>query len=172
MTGVGRPAGNDHVWLFGECLLPYLIHVHTHGLWVNAVGRDLIQLAGEVQLHAMGQVAAMSQRQAHDLLPRVCQRHEYCGVGLRAGMWLNVGVVGTEDVFGASYGQVLHNVHVFTATVVPTSRVTFSVFVGQYRSLSLKHSTRNKILRSDHFQRIALAGKFPGHCCGHLGVQR
>nr|GFB67140.1 hypothetical protein [Tanacetum cinerariifolium] len=57
-------------------------------------------------------------------------------VGLGAGVWLNVGVIGAEQLFGAVDGQLLNDVDVFAAAVVTLAWVTFGVLVAAYRSES------------------------------------
>ena len=46
------------------------------------------------------------------------QRHERGGVGLRAGMWLHVDVIGAKEAFGAVASQVFDHVRELAAAVV------------------------------------------------------
>jgi hypothetical protein len=63
----------------------------------DAVGDDVVELAGEVQLHAVRQVAAVGQVHAQDRVARVEQREVDGHVGLRARVRLHVGVLGAEE---------------------------------------------------------------------------
>ena len=58
---VGGPTSNNHLRLFCQSLFAHLIHVEAHGLRVNLVRGNVVKLAGEIQLHTVGQVTAMRQ---------------------------------------------------------------------------------------------------------------
>ena len=61
-------------------------------------------------------------------------------VGLSARVGLHVGVVNSEQVFGALDGQALCYVNELAAAVVAPSRVALGVLVGHHRSLGLQDS--------------------------------
>src|SRR5690606_33544249 len=86
VTRVGGPTGDDHLRLLLDGLLTNLIHVNEHGVGVHAVGGDIVELAGEVQFHAVGQVTTVGQGQTHDLVTRLGQGHQDRGVGLGTGV--------------------------------------------------------------------------------------
>ncbi len=52
-------------------------------------------------------------------------------VGLRAGMRLHVGELGTEQLLGPIAGQVFDHVDVLATAVVPAARIAFGILVGQ-----------------------------------------
>ena len=71
---VGRPAGEQQLRppLAGD---PRdLVHVDQVVVRRDLVGRDVVQAAGDVDLHAVGEVAAVRQREAHDRVARLQQR--------------------------------------------------------------------------------------------------
>ena len=76
--------------LLGEAL--DLGHVDQAGLVVDVVGDHVVELAGEVDLHAVGQVAAVGQVQAQDRVAGLEQREHRGRVGLGARVRLDVGV--------------------------------------------------------------------------------
>src|SRR5690625_6301764 len=94
------------------------LHVEAMGLGVDAVGDNVVELAGEVQFHAVGQVTTVGKFQAQEFFARRHQGVQDRSVGLGAGVGLDVGVLGSEESFGAGYGQVLGHVDVLAATVV------------------------------------------------------
>jgi hypothetical protein len=82
-----------------------LVVVDLAGVRVDAVLHRVVDLAGEVGLGAVGQVAAVGQAHAEHRVAGLAQRHEHRGVGLGAGVRLHVGVVGAEQLLGALDGE-------------------------------------------------------------------
>ena len=114
--------------LNGQAL--HLVVVDLAGL-VDAVGDDVVQLAGEVDGGAVGQVTAVGQVHAEHGVARLQQGHVDGAVGLGAGVRLHVGVGGTEQLFGALDGQGFNHIHILATAVVTLARVAFGVLVGQ-----------------------------------------
>ena len=162
-SGVRRPAGDDHLGPGVEGDLAHLVHVDAEVFFADAVEGVLVELAGEVQAHAVGQVTAVREVEAEQRLPRFHQRLQHRGVGLRAGMRLDVGEVGAEQFLGAVARDVLHHVDVFAPAVVATARITFGVFVGEHTALRLQDRAWHEVLRRDHLQRVALTAQFAVH---------
>ena len=75
------------------------------------------------------------QRQAHDRVAGLQQRVVDGGVGLRAGVRLDVGVLGAEQRLGAVDRELLDDVDVLAAAVVALARVALGVLVGQHGAL-------------------------------------
>ena len=163
MTRVSGPAGDDDARTLRKGSLTNLLRLDAHGLAVNLVGDGLVVLAREVQAHAVGQVTAVGQRQAEDRVADVRHGHERSGVGLRAGVGLNVHVVAAENLLRAFDGERFCDVHELAATVVAAARVTLGVLVGEDRALRLKNGARHEVLRGDHLESVTLTTK--------LGVQ-
>ena len=84
VTRVGRPAGNDHTGTLTQRHFTHLIGLDTHCCAVNFVCGGVVHLAGKVDAHSVCQVAAVSQGQTQNRVPRFCHRHERGGIGLRA----------------------------------------------------------------------------------------
>ena len=91
-------------------------------LAVDLVGGDLVQAARDVDLHAVGEVAAVGEREAHDRVARLQQRVVDGGVGLRAGVRLDVRVLGAEQRLGAVDRELLGDVDPLAAAVVAPAR--------------------------------------------------
>ena len=68
---VGRPASDDHGGALLESHLAHLIHIEPVRLFIHAVGDNLVVLTGEVELHAVREVPAMVQLEAHDLVTQI-----------------------------------------------------------------------------------------------------
>ena len=91
-------------------------------LAVDLVGNDLVQAPGHVLLHAVRQVAAVGQREAHDRVAGLQQRVVDGRVGLGAGVRLDVRVLGAEQRLGAVDRELLGDVDELAAAVVARAR--------------------------------------------------
>ena len=146
------------------------VHVHPEGLRVHPVGGDLVEPAGEIDLHPVGEVAAVGQLQAEDPVAGVDQRVHGRRVGLRTRVWLHVGVLGSVQGLHPGAGQLLGDVDELAAAVVPLARVTLRVLVRQHAALGLQHRPGGEVLAGDHLQGVALAAELVRQNGGQLGV--
>ena len=122
LARVGGPARDDHLRpvLLGQPL--HLLHVDAVVLAPHLVAGDLVELARHVQLHAVREVAAVGQLHAEDRVARLDQRHVDGVVGLGAGVRLDVGVLGAEQLLGAVDRELLGDVDPLAAAVVAACR--------------------------------------------------
>ena len=97
----------------------------------HAVGDHLVGLAGEIQLVAVREVAAMRQVHAQDGVAGLQHGGIRGLIGLRARVRLHVGVLGAEQLLGAIAGQVLDDVGELAAAVVALAGIAFGVLVGE-----------------------------------------
>ena len=170
LTGVRGPAGNNQLGTLSQSQFTHLLHVNTAGL-VHAVRHNVVQLAGDVQLHAVGQVATVCQGQTHDGVAGVQQCVHDGVVRLRTGVRLNVGVLSTEELLHAGNSEGLNDVNEFAAAVVAAAGVTLSVLVGQHRALAFEDGTGDEVLGCNHLEGVllALALQLNGFC--NFGVK-
>ncbi|MCY1530662.1 hypothetical protein D9M68_658580 [compost metagenome] len=131
--------------------------VDQAGGGIQAVLHGVVQLAGGRHLGAVGQVAAVGQAHAEDGVAGVQQGQVDGAVGLGAGVRLDVGVVGAEQLLGAVDGQLFDNVDVFAATVVTLARIALGVLVGQLGALGLHDLRAGVVFRGDQFDMVFLA---------------
>ena len=118
----------------------------------------------------MGQVTAVGQAHAQDGVAALQQGQVHGAVGLGAGVWLDVGVIGAEQFFCTVDGQLLNHVDVLATTVVALAWVAFGVLVGQNRTLSLHHRRAGVVFRSDQLNVLFLAHGFLLHGGEEIGV--
>ena len=137
---------------------------------VHAVRDELVQVAGEVDRSAVGQVAPLVQLHPHYRIPGFQQSEVHRHVGLGSAVGLDVGVLRAEEFLGPLDCQGFHNVHVFAATVVAAARVAFGVLVVHHPGLGLENSLAGVIFGSDEDYTVPLPRVLLLNCPGNFGV--
>ena len=137
---------------------------------VDAVLHRVEELAGDVDLRAVRQVAAVRERHAEDRVAGLQQREVHGLVRLRARMRLHVRVAGAEQLLDALDREALGDVDVFAAAVVALAGIAFGVLVGQHRALRLEHARARVVFRRDQLDVIFLAAALGGDRLGQLVV--
>ena len=166
------PARDDHLRpvLLREPL--DLLHVDEVVLLAHLVADDLVELARHVQLHAVREVAAVRELHPEDRVARVAQRHVDGVVRLRAGVRLDVRVVGAEQRLGAVDRELLGDVDPLAAAVVALAGQALGVLVGEDRAGRLEDRARHEVLGGDHLERVLLALELVLQRIRDLGVDR
>jgi len=100
----------------------------------------------------MGKVSSLAQIHPQDGVSRLEHGEVDGHVGLGSGVGLHVGVVRFEELPGAFLGQSFRHIHVFAASVISPSRITFSVLVGEHGSLGLEDCAADKVFRCDELE--------------------
>ena len=72
-------------------------------------------------------------------------------------MRLNVGMLGAEQRFGTLDRQALDHIDAFATAIITGARISFRIFVGQYRTLRLKHRRTDEVFRRDQLDLVVLA---------------
>ena len=145
--------------------------VDALGVLADAVGVDLVQLAAEVEGHAVGQVAAVGQVHAQDPVARLEHAEVGGHVGLGAAVGLDVDVLGArEQGEGALLGERLGDVDELAAAVVALARQALGVLVGQPAALGLHDRRRDVVLAGDELDVVVLAAALALHRLPQLGV--
>ena len=120
-------------------------------------GDDVVEPAGLVEPHPVGEVAAVGELHAQERVARLHERQVRGAVGLRAGVRLDVDVVAAEHLLGALDRQLLGDVDPLAAAVVAAAGVALGVLVREHRALALEDRLGHEVLRGDHLQRALLA---------------
>ena len=92
----------------------------------------MIEHARNVQLHAVRQMPAMGQVEAQHRVARLDGRQIDGHVGLAAGVGLDVGMLGAEQLLGPIAGQILDHVDMLAAAVIAPAGIAFGIFVRQH----------------------------------------
>ncbi len=169
-AGIGAAAADDDFGMLAESDLLELVVVDGFSIFADAVGDDAIELAGEVELVAVGEVAAHGEVEAEDGVAGLEEGGVGGGVGLGAGVRLDVGVFGAKDLFGAVASQVLDDVGVLAPAVVAASWIALSIFVGEDRARGFKDSAADEVFRGDHLEPFVLAADFGVDGGGDFGI--
>ena len=133
------------------------------GLGVDAVKMRLKIFPGQGRLAAVRQVAAVGEVHAEDAVARLQQRRVHGHIRLRAGVRLDIGMVGAEEPRHAVDGQTLDLVDVVAAAVIARAGVALGVLIRQVAAHGLHHGRARKILGRDQLQMVALAPQLPLH---------
>src|SRR5512140_3862340 len=77
-------------------------------------------------------------------------------VCLGTRMWLNIRVIGTEDLLRAIDGELLDLVDELAAAVIPLSGKAFGILVREWRAHRLEHRLGNEIFARDELDAVTL----------------
>ncbi len=105
-------------------------------------------------------MAAMGQVQPHHRIARFQQSLVDGIVGIRPGMRLHTRMVTAKQLLHTLNRQILQDVHMLTASVVTSSRITFRIFVRGHRSHGQHDRRAYNVLRSNQFQIPPLTAHF------------
>ena len=129
---VRRAAAKDH-------LRPVLLREREHLVVVDdarlagdAVVDDRVEPPREVDLEAVGEVAAVIEAQRENRVARLHQPEVDGHVRLRAGVGLDVRVLGAEERLRAVDRELLDLVDDLAAAVVALARIALGVLVGRH----------------------------------------
>ncbi|OEI67447.1 molybdenum cofactor biosynthesis enzyme [Curtobacterium sp. ER1/6] len=170
LARVRRPAGDEDLRLVLDRLRADVVVVDLEGLRVDAVRHGVVDAAGEVELHAVGQVAAVGELETEDGVAGGGDGVQDGGVRAGAGVRLHVRVRSAEEGLRAVDGELLGDVDELAAAVVALARVALGVLVRQDGALRLEDGARHEVLGRDHLEGVALATELVLQDRGDLGI--
>ena len=132
LARIGRGAGDDELRLGLQRALADGVHVDHLVLLADLVVDDVEPLAGHGDRRAVGQVAAVGERHAHETVAGLKKGEKCRLVRLGARMRLNVGVDGAEELLHAVDRDGLDLVDELAAAVVALAGIALGVLVGQH----------------------------------------
>src|SRR5579864_6898530 len=91
-------------------------------------------------------------------------------IGLRSGMWLNVGMLGAEQLFRPIASEIFHHVNEFASTVIALTRITFRVFIREHAAGGLQDRFGSEVFAGDQFQAAILALDFVLYGFVNVGI--
>ena len=170
-AGISGSTGHDQLGAHLPDLL-FQLDVVDHAVGIDAVGHEVVVLAGHVHRRAVGQVAALRQIHAHDGVAQIQQSKVDSQIGLCAGMGLDIGILCAEQLAGALNGDVLHLVHIDAAAVVALAGQAFGILVGQDAAHGCHDSRGNDVLAGNQLDVLALTGQLAVHCRCQFRIDR
>ncbi len=167
---IGRAAGDDQLRLVLLGELFDLVHVDALVVAPHIVRHRLEPLARHVERHAVAEMPAGGEIEAHESVAGLHQREKHFGIGRGAGMRLHIGELAAEQ-FGDPFDrQGLGDVDELAAAVIALARQALGIFVGQHRALRFQHGARHDVFRGDQFDLVALAAEFLADHVGDRGI--
>ena len=167
---VRRPAADDQTRPMLLREREHLVVVDHVGLARDAVVRDRVEAAGEVDLEPVCEVAAVVEPEGEDRLARLEQREVRGHVRLCARMRLHVRVLGAEELLRAVDRELLDLVHDLAAAVVAASWIALGVLVRGHGADRLEHARPGEVLRRDQLDLASLPLQLALEQVGDLGV--
>ena len=170
-AGIAAASGHDELGLMLLRQLVDLVVVNGFGFPVHAVGDEVVELAGEVDAGAVGEMAAHIQLHPQHGIAGFQDGEVGGHIGLRPAVGLDIGVFGAEQFPGAVDGEGFDHIHKFAAAVVAASGVALGVLVAHQLGLRLHHGFAGVVFGGDEDDGIALAAVFAGDSVGNGGVK-
>ncbi len=167
---VGAGADHDHLRLVLVREPLELVVVDALILGADAVGDDRVELAGEVERMAVGEMAAVREVHAEHGVARLQQGEVHGHVRLRARVRLHVGMFGAEQLLRAGDRQRLGDVDELAATVIALPGIPLGVLVGHDRAGRLEDRLADEVLGRDQLEPGVLALHLVLDRAGDLGI--
>ena len=134
-----------------------VLHVDRAGLGRDAVVHEVVVLARRVDRMAVREVAAVVKAQRKHRVAGRQEREVRGHVGLRAGVRLDVGVLGAVEALGALNRQCLDLIDDVAAAVVALTWIALGVLIGGDAAHRLHDRRPREVLRGDQLELVALA---------------
>ena len=168
---IGRGATDDELRAHLAGLRLHRVVVDPLGVLTHAVRVDLVQPPAEVELHPVGEVAAVGQVHAHHPVAGLEDAEIGRHVRLGAGVGLDVDVLGAGvEREGTLLREPLGHVDVLAAAVVALARKALGVLVRQPRTLGFEHGGRHVVLAGDQLDLVVLAPALAEHRLPQDGI--
>ena len=169
-AGIRAATADNHLGalFFGKLL--QVVVIDGLSFLGHSVGDDAISLSREIEMVPVREVAAVRQVQTENGVAGL----QHCGVsfhvGLRSGVWLDVGVFRSEKLLGTFAREVFHYVGELAPSVVALAGIAFGILIGEHRAHGFQHGFADEIFRGDQFQSFVLAADFVVDGRSHLGI--
>ena len=139
LTRVGRPAGQDGLRAVFPGQPLDLGHVDQVVLFAHVVGGDVVELAGEVQPHPVGEVTAVSEGLTENRVPGCSSADIAAALACAPECGCTLAKVAPNSALSRSIASCSMTSTCLAAAVVAAPGIALGVLVGQHRTLSLHH---------------------------------
>ena len=157
LAGIGAGTGDDELRpvLAGEPR--HLVEVEPLIALPDAVMDKLVEHPGGIELHAVRQVAAMGEVEGENRVARLDGGHVDRGIGLGAGVGLNIDMLGAKQALEPVAGKILDLVDKLAAAVIAVAGIALGVFVREHAADRLHDGGAGEVFAGDHLQPLGLA---------------
>ena len=167
---IGARADHDHLRLVLVGQPRKLVVIDALVVFAHAVRNDRVELAREIQRMAVGEMPAVREVHPEHGVARLQQREIHGHVGLRARVWLHVGVLGAEQRLRAIDRERFGDVDELAAAVVALAWIAFGVLVRQHRACRFEDGAADEVFRRDQFEAVVLPALLVAHGLRDLGI--
>ena len=159
-AAISRTATNNQLWLILQSETFHLIIIHTACLLIQVVANRTIKDTGSIHMATVRKVASVVEVQTHERVTWFQHAEQHSGICLSTRVRLNIGKFSTEQLLYALNGNRLHLVNHFASAVVALAWITFSILVGEARTLSCHHLVAHIVLTGNEFHSLYLSLMF------------
>ena len=149
IAAIGRSATDDQFGFVLERLLLHVVIIYEAIFFLYAIEDGIVELAGEIDRGAVGEVATHAQIEAENGVSRLKAGKHDSRIRLSAAMGLDVSVFYPKYFFSPVDCELLTLVHNLTATIIPLAGVSFCVFIGHYIPHGLHDLLASKVFGCD-----------------------
>ena len=167
---ISGSAADDHLRLALLCDLEHLIVVDAMCNGIYTVADEVEVLTAEVDGRTVGQMTALAEAHAHDGIAGVEHSEVYDLVSLRAGVGLDVGVLGAEQLARTLARDILGDIHGVAAAVVALAGIALGILVCEHGAHSRHNCGRNDVLAGDQLEIMLLALELQSHRVADLFI--
>ena len=100
---------------------------------------------------------ARSQIKRQNRITGLQQQEKHRQIGLRARMWLHIGIGAIIELLGPVNRRLLHDIHIFTAAMKPVAGIALKGLVGHHMAQRIQHRAADDVFRRDQLNLVPLA---------------
>ena len=167
---IGGGAGDNQLGPMLLCKRLQRLIVDGLRFALHAIGDKIVFSSAFAHRAAVRQMAAVCQIHGKNRIANLHERSISRHVRLYAGVGLDIGMLGMKQRFCAPDGEALHLVHKLAAAIISLCRVALRVLVCEMTAHGRHYGRRNKILRRNQLNVIALAAQLLLHVERQLRV--
>ncbi len=135
-----------------------------------SVGNEIVDKPRHIYRASVGEMSAVREIHAHHGVSGLEECEVNRKVSLRAGVGLNIGVLGAEQTARALYCNVFDDIDAFASAVVAVSRISLGILVDA-GSRHCEHDLFGyKVFTCDKFETASLTVKLGVNRFAHFGV--
>ena len=104
----------------------------------------------------MCQMTAMIKAHTHDRVSRLTYCVLNSHISLSTRMWLDIGILGTEELLRTVSGKILDDIDLLASAIIPVPRIALSILICENASHRTHNSRAHPVLRCDQLNMAGL----------------